>query len=130
MFPGRGPILQWGIKKGEAQSFSVQEERTTPPRRGGGAHHVRVREARSAMMMATGQRKTARLAAEQGVRYPSHVNTCRFRGGLVEGPARGHERPAGRGSADDCPPALGQRHHDTTWPHAVQVTRDEQVPEP
>jgi len=29
MFPGRGPILQWGIKKGDAQSFSVQEERTT-----------------------------------------------------------------------------------------------------
>src|SRR5262249_13307472 len=35
MFPGRAPILQWGIKKGDAQSFSVQEERTTPPRRGG-----------------------------------------------------------------------------------------------
>jgi len=25
---------------------------------------------------------------------------------------------------------VGQRHHHTTWPHAVQVTRDEQVPEP
>src|SRR5712691_10508643 len=35
MFPGRAPILQWGIKKGDAQSFSVQEERTTPLRRGG-----------------------------------------------------------------------------------------------
>jgi len=80
--------------------------------------------------MATGQRKTARLAAEPGVRYPSHVNTCRLRGGLVEGLARGHERPAGRVSADDRPPAAGQRHHHTTWPHAVQGTRDEQVPEP
>ena len=29
MFPGRGPILQWGIKKGEAQSFSVQEAGVT-----------------------------------------------------------------------------------------------------
>src|SRR5262252_1632211 len=130
MFPGRGPILQWGIKKGDAQSLSVQEERTTPPQRGGGAHNVRVREARSARMMATGQRKTARLAAEPGVRYPSHVNTCRLRGGLVEGLARGHERPAGRVSADDRPPAAGQRHHHTTWPHTVQGTRDEQVPEP
>ena len=35
MFPGRGPMLQWGIKKGEAQSLSVQAECTTPPRRGG-----------------------------------------------------------------------------------------------
>src|SRR6266446_2496383 len=35
MFPGRGRNLQWGIKKGDAQSFSVQEARTTPPRRGG-----------------------------------------------------------------------------------------------
>jgi len=35
MFPGRAPILQWGIKKGDAQSFSMQEECTTPPRRGG-----------------------------------------------------------------------------------------------
>jgi hypothetical protein len=33
MFPGRVPILQWGIKKGDAQSFSVQEERTTPSQR-------------------------------------------------------------------------------------------------
>jgi len=81
-------------------------------------------------MVATGQRKTARLAAEQRVRYPSHVNTCRLRGGPVEGPARGHGRPAGRASADDRPPAVGQRDHSTTWPHAVQVTRDEQVPEP
>jgi RNA polymerase sigma factor (sigma-70 family) len=80
--------------------------------------------------MATGQRKTARLAAEQGVRYPSHVNPCRLRGGPMEGPARGHERPAGRARADDRPPAVGQRDHSTTWPHAVQVTRDEQVPEP
>src|SRR5712691_3397512 len=38
MFPGRAPILQWGIKKGDAQSFSVQEERTTPRDAGGGAH--------------------------------------------------------------------------------------------
>src|SRR4029434_1166406 len=29
------PILQWGIKKGDVQSFAMQEERTTPPRRGG-----------------------------------------------------------------------------------------------
>src|SRR5215470_3926266 len=35
MFPGSAPILQWGIKKGDAQSFSVQEERTTSPRRVG-----------------------------------------------------------------------------------------------
>ena len=35
MFPGRGPMLQWGINKGEAQSLSVQAECTTPPRRGG-----------------------------------------------------------------------------------------------
>ena len=81
-------------------------------------------------MVALGQRKTARRAAEQGVRYRSHVNTCRLRGGPVEGPARGHGRPAGRASADDRPPAVGQRDYSTTWPHAVQVTRDEQVPEP
>jgi len=81
-------------------------------------------------MMARGQRKTARLAAEHGVPYPAHVNPCRLRGGPVEGPARGHGRPAGRASADDRPPAAGQRHYDTTWPHAAQVTRDEQVPEP
>jgi RNA polymerase sigma factor (sigma-70 family) len=81
-------------------------------------------------MMATGQRKTARLAAEHGVRYPSHVTTCRLRGGPVEEPARGHGRPAGRASADNCPPVVGQRSHSTTWPHAVQGTRDEQVPEP
>src|SRR5215510_6004726 len=44
MFPGREPILQWGIKKGDAQSFSVQEECTTPPRRGGrGARRGRQR---------------------------------------------------------------------------------------
>src|SRR5438128_25394 len=34
MFPGRGPILQWGIKKGEAQSLSVQAECTTSTTRG------------------------------------------------------------------------------------------------
>src|SRR5262245_3571061 len=82
------------------------------------------------MMMAPGQRKTARLAAELGVRYPAPVNPCRLRGAPVEGPARGHARPAGRVSADARPPAVGQRDHATTWPHAVQVTRDEQVPEP
>src|SRR5712691_748692 len=71
MFPGRAPILQWGIKKGNAQSFSVQEERTTPPRHGG----------RGAAMVVPGQRKMARLAAEQWGRYLAHVNTCRLRGG-------------------------------------------------
>ena len=81
-------------------------------------------------MMATGQRKTARLAAEPGVRYPSHVKPCRLRGHPVEGPAHGHERPAGRVSADDRPPAVGQRDHSTTWLHPVQMTRDERVPEP
>src|SRR5229473_6777893 len=35
MFPGRAPILQWGIKKGDAQS-SLQY-RTTPTTRRGGA---------------------------------------------------------------------------------------------
>jgi hypothetical protein len=35
MFPGRAPILQWGIKKGVAQSFPVQEERPTPHDEGG-----------------------------------------------------------------------------------------------
>jgi RNA polymerase sigma factor (sigma-70 family) len=81
-------------------------------------------------MMATGQRKTARLAAEQEVRYPSHVNTCRLRGGPVEGLVRENEKPPGRTSADDCPPAVRQPHHPMTWPPPVQAARDTQVPEP
>jgi len=80
-------------------------------------------------MVVPGQRKTARLAAEQGVRYLSHVNTCRLRGGPSE-PARGNGRPAGRASADDRPPAVEQHHRHTTWPHPVQAARDQQVPEP
>ena len=35
MFPDRAPILQWGIKKRDAQSFFVQEERPTPYDEGG-----------------------------------------------------------------------------------------------
>ena len=81
-------------------------------------------------MVVPGQRKTARLAAEQGVRYPSHVNTRRLPGGPVDGLVRENGRPAGRASADDRPPAVGQRDHSTTWLHPVQMTRDEQVPEP
>ena len=81
-------------------------------------------------MVVSGQRQTARLAAEQGVRYPSHVNTYRLRGGPSDGPARGNGRPAGRASADDCPPAVGPRHRHATWPHPVQAARDQQVPEP
>ena len=34
MFPGPSAHSAVGNKKGDAQSFSVQEERTTPPRRG------------------------------------------------------------------------------------------------
>ena len=81
-------------------------------------------------MVVPGQRKTARLAAEQGVRYLSHVNTCRRRGDPSDGPARGNGRPAGRASVDDRPPAVGPRHRHTTWPHPVQAARDKQVPEP
>ena len=81
-------------------------------------------------MVVPGQRKTARLAAEQGVRYLSHVNTCRLRGGPSDGPARGNGRPSGQASADDRPPAVGQRHRHTTWAHPVQAARDKQVPEP
>jgi RNA polymerase sigma factor (sigma-70 family) len=81
-------------------------------------------------MVVPGQRKTARLAAEQGVRYLSHVNTCRLRGGPLDGLVRENGRPAGRASADDRPPVVGQRHRHTTWPHPVQATRDKQVPEP
>ena len=81
-------------------------------------------------MVVPGQRKTARLAAEQGVRYLSHVNTCRLRGDPVDEPARGNGRPAGRASADDRPPAVEQHHRHTTWPHPVQAARDQQVPEP
>ena len=46
-------------------------------------------------MVVPGQRKTARLAAEQGVRYPSHVNTRRLPGGPVDGLVRENGRPAG-----------------------------------
>src|SRR5262249_25246103 len=81
-------------------------------------------------MVVPGQRKTARLAAEQGGRYPSHVNTCRLRGGPLEGPGGGHGRPSGQASADDRPPMVGQRHRHATWPHPVQAARDKQMPEP
>jgi RNA polymerase sigma factor (sigma-70 family) len=80
-------------------------------------------------MVAPGQRKLARLAAESGVRYHPHVSTCRLRGSPVEGPARENGRPGGWISANDSPLAGGHRHHPTTWPHPVQATRDEQVPE-
>jgi hypothetical protein len=79
MFPGRAPILQWGIKKGNAQSFSVEEARTTP-HDAGQERTVRAPEARSAAMVVPGQRKTARCAAQHGVRYLAHVNPCRLRG--------------------------------------------------
>src|SRR5262249_36480492 len=81
-------------------------------------------------MVVAGQRKTARLAAEQGGRYPSHVSAYRLRGGPSERPTGGGGRPAGRASADDRPPAVRQRHRHTTWPHPVQAVRDKQVPEP
>ncbi len=81
-------------------------------------------------MVVPGQRKTARLAAEQRVQYAPHVSTCRLRGYPSDGLARGNGRPSGQASADDRPPALGQRHHHTTWPHPVQAARDQQVPEP
>ena len=81
-------------------------------------------------MVVPGQRKTARLAAEQGVRYPAHVSMCRLRGCPSDGPARGHGRPSGQASADARPPAVGQRHRHTTWPHPVQAARDKQVSEP
>ena len=80
-------------------------------------------------MVVPGQRKTARLAAEQGVQYAPHVSTCRLRGYPSDGPAREHGRPAGRASDDDRPPAVGQRYHHTAWPHPVQAARDTQVPE-
>src|SRR5262245_26327199 len=82
------------------------------------------------MMMATGQRKTARLAAEHGVPYAPHISTYRLRGGSSDGPARGNGRPSGQASADARPPAVGQRHRHTTWPHPVQAAGDTQVPEP
>jgi len=81
-------------------------------------------------MVVPGQRKTARLAAEHGVPYSPHVSTYRLRGGSSDGPARGNGRPSGQASADDRPPAVGQRHRHTTWLHPVQATRDTQVPEP
>src|SRR5215510_9201095 len=81
-------------------------------------------------MVVPGQRKTARLAAEQGVQYSPHVSTYRLRGGPSDGPARGNGRPSGQASADDRPPAVGQRHCHATWPHPVQAARDKQVPEP
>ena len=81
-------------------------------------------------MVVPGQRKTARLAAEQGVQYSPHVSTYRLRGTPSDGPARGNGRPSGQASADDCPPAVGQPHRHTAWPHPVQAARDKQVPEP
>ena len=81
-------------------------------------------------MVVSGQRKTARLAAEQGVQYSPHVSTYRLRGGSSDGPARGNGRPSGQASANDSPLAVGHRHHPTTWPHPVQAMRDTQVPEP
>jgi RNA polymerase sigma-70 factor, ECF subfamily len=81
-------------------------------------------------MVVPGQRKTARLAAEHGVQYSPHVSTCRFRGYPSDGLARGNGRPSGQASANDCPLAVGHRHHPTTWPHPVQAARDKQVPEP
>jgi RNA polymerase sigma factor (sigma-70 family) len=80
-------------------------------------------------MVAPGQRKMARLAAEQGVRY-SHVSTCRLRGRPSDGPARGNGRPGEQASADARPPAVGQRYRHTTWPYPVQAAKDKQVPEP
>jgi len=81
-------------------------------------------------MVVPGQRKTARLAAEQGVQYSPHVSTCWLRGYPSDGLARGNGRPSGQASADDRPPAVGQRHRHTTWPHPVQAAGDTQVPEP
>jgi RNA polymerase sigma factor (sigma-70 family) len=80
-------------------------------------------------MVVPGQRKTARLAAEQGVQYSPHVSTCWLRGYPSDGLARGNGRPSGQASADDRPPAVGQRHRHTTWPHPVQAARDKQVSE-
>ena len=59
-------------------------------------------------MVVPGQRKTARLAAEQEVRYLAHLNTCRLRGGASNGPAQENGRAAERASADVHPPAVGQ----------------------
>jgi RNA polymerase sigma factor (sigma-70 family) len=81
-------------------------------------------------MVVAGQRKTARLAAAQGVQYSPHVSTYRLRGGSSDGPARGNGRPSGQASADDRPPTVGQRHRYATWPHPVQAARDKQMPEP
>jgi RNA polymerase sigma factor (sigma-70 family) len=81
-------------------------------------------------MVVPGQRKTARLAAEQGVQYSPHVSTYRLRGGSSDGPARGNGRPSGQASADDRPPTVEQHHRHATWLHPVQAARDTQVPEP
>src|SRR6266446_7334639 len=81
-------------------------------------------------MVVPGQRKMARLAAEEGVRYPSHVSACRLRGCPSDGPARRNGRSGERASADARPPVVEQHHHPTTWPHPVQAARDQQVPEP
>ena len=81
-------------------------------------------------MVVPGQRQTARLAAEKGVQYSPHVSTCWLRGYPSDGLARGNGRPSGQASADDRPPAVGQRHRHTTWPHPVQAAGDTQVPEP
>jgi RNA polymerase sigma-70 factor (ECF subfamily) len=82
-------------------------------------------------MVVPGKSQMARLAAEPGARYLSHVNACRLRGGRPsEGPARGNGRPAEPASADDRPPAVEQHHRHRTWLHPVQAARDKQVPEP
>ena len=81
-------------------------------------------------MVVPEQRKTARLVAEPGVQYAPHVSTCRLRGDPLDGLTRGNGSLAGRASVDDRPPAVGQRHCHTTWPHPVQAVRDTQVPEP
>ena len=80
-------------------------------------------------MMVTGQRRRLDLQPSQGC-GTLRTSTRAGSEGLVKGPARGNGRPTGRASADDRPPAVGQRHRYTTWPHSVQVPRDEQVPEP
>src|SRR2546428_3047281 len=114
------PILQWGIKKDDAQSFSVQEERTTPPRRGGrSARHEGTRgKERNDDGPGPEEDGSACSRARGAVPFAcQHAPAPRGSRGW----AGAREREAGRASADDRPPAAGQRDHSTTWLHPVHV---------
>jgi hypothetical protein len=131
MFPGRAPILQWGIKKGDAQSFSVREERTTPPRRGGGAHGEGTRGEEHSDGGARAEEDGSACSRARGAVLSSRQHVPAPRGSLGWAGAREREAEwAGQCSADDRPPTGGQRHRHATWPHPVQAARDKQVPEP